>query len=309
MSKINCEACDNLRENAPEFVQNGVTDNICTSLQNNTGLNPSLSTLHNDAQDMHDVNDCTIGRMAQELEAYDVCDWKKYMGKLVPNIYEHNKAVNCVDAGQWAQIEALNDRAELLCKSIDNIFNLIRGGWPKEHYGSWLQSFLDKITITRGPGSTVVTDKTVYKPSWYADILEGAGCDATKRLGRNALGAGFTVDISPYSYGVTIDTPVSVGEVIGTIPRSAVPDSDYALERWRGVLRYGNHWQFGILNGDTIMYIRNKGYTHYQGVEFNPEFQQYGEDTMVIFVSAFIGPSRTGGLSGSMKNGIDNYNA
>lgn len=107
MSKINCESCDNLRNHAPEFVQNGVTDNICTSLQNNTGLNPSLSVLHENAEDLHDVNDCTIGRMTQEIDAYDVCDWKEFMKKLVPNIYEHNKAQNCSDKGQWDNIERI----------------------------------------------------------------------------------------------------------------------------------------------------------------------------------------------------------
>lgn len=124
MSSINCEACDNLRNTSPEYVQNGVTDTICASLQNDTGLNPSLSTLHDDATDMHNINDCTIGRMTQELEAYDVCDWKEFMKKFLPNLYEFNKAVNCVDAGQWDEIHDLWDYAKDLCNKFDSFM------WP-----------------------------------------------------------------------------------------------------------------------------------------------------------------------------------
>lgn len=107
MSTINCEACSELRENAPDFVQNGVTTAICNSLANDTGLNPNLASLHTDAEDLHNVNDCLIGSMDSAIEAYDVCDWKEYMHKFVPNLYEFNKAMICSLRGSWEYIHRL----------------------------------------------------------------------------------------------------------------------------------------------------------------------------------------------------------
>lgn len=107
MSTINCEACSELRENAPDFVQNGVTTEICNSLANDTGLNPNLTSLHTDAEDLHNVNDCLIGSMDSAIEAYDVCDWKEYMHKFVPNLYEFNKAMICSLGGVWSYLHEM----------------------------------------------------------------------------------------------------------------------------------------------------------------------------------------------------------
>ena len=57
--KKSCEACRNLQEYAPEFVLNGVTENVENSLKNNTGFNPSSG--HDDCQDLNDANDCLVG--------------------------------------------------------------------------------------------------------------------------------------------------------------------------------------------------------------------------------------------------------
>lgn len=123
MSKIDCGACTDLRENAPEFVQNGVTDTICASLKNNTGLNPSLSPLHTDCEDLEDANDCLVRRMANDIDAYDVCEWKDFMQKFIPNLGEYLKAVNCSDCGQWTKIENLEDRLYDLCQIVNNVLN------------------------------------------------------------------------------------------------------------------------------------------------------------------------------------------
>lgn len=107
MSTINCDSCANLRESAPEFVQNGVTDKVAASLKNNTGLNPSLTVLHNDCEDLNDVNDCLIGRMADEVEAYDVCEWKEFMKKHLSNLYETLKAIIAAICGLWVKVESI----------------------------------------------------------------------------------------------------------------------------------------------------------------------------------------------------------
>ena len=104
MSKIDCNSCQELRDNAPEFVQNGVTDRVCNSLKNDTGFNPSLSVTRTDCEDLDAANDCLIGELDDQIEAYDVCDWKKFMHKLLPNLYELLKAMICAICGIWTMI-------------------------------------------------------------------------------------------------------------------------------------------------------------------------------------------------------------
>ncbi len=104
MSQQSCSACNDLREYAPEFVVNGVTDNVCESLQANTGLNPNLETKHKDCEDLHDVNDCLVGNMDDEVEEFEVCDWKDFMHQFIPNLYETLKAMICAICGLWKAV-------------------------------------------------------------------------------------------------------------------------------------------------------------------------------------------------------------
>lgn len=99
MSEKSCSACNDLREYAPEFVVNGVTDNVCENLGENRGL--SAADGHTDCDDLHDVNDCLIANMDDELDAWEVCDWKDFMHQYIPNDYETNKAMICAICGLW----------------------------------------------------------------------------------------------------------------------------------------------------------------------------------------------------------------
>ena len=101
----NCSACNDLRENAADFLVNGVTDTACTSLKNDTGFNPSSNT--NDCDDLNDANDCLIGNMTDEIEAYDICDWKTFMKKYIPNTYNVIKSIICAVCGLWTHIHDL----------------------------------------------------------------------------------------------------------------------------------------------------------------------------------------------------------
>lgn len=112
----NCGACDDLRQNAPDFVQNGVTTAVCNSLKNDTGLNAGLSPKHTDCEDMEDVLDCLIGNLDDELEAYDVCDWKDFMHKFIPNLYNTLGAMVCAMCGQWTAIHKLECLVNYLFK-------------------------------------------------------------------------------------------------------------------------------------------------------------------------------------------------
>lgn len=168
MSKIDCGACTDLRENAPEFVQNGVTDTICTSLKNNTGLNPSLSPAHNNCEDLEDANDCLVRRMANDVDAYDVCEWKDFMHKFIPNLGEYLKAVNCGDCGQWTKIDNLDGRLQDLCTLVKQVLSnnmLPYGTLP----GLQWQSATDRMggeIVSKNGTPLVVNEQTDTDHNW-----------------------------------------------------------------------------------------------------------------------------------------------
>lgn len=115
MSK--CSACEELRNDAPNFVLNGVTKEACTSLKNDTGFNPNLTPLNDNCTDLDNANECLVGNMADQIEAYDVCDWKDYMRKFVPNVYTVLKAMICGECGIWTNIHNLWTKVNLaLCQ-------------------------------------------------------------------------------------------------------------------------------------------------------------------------------------------------
>ncbi len=116
MNVINCDACDNLREYAYEFATKGVTDTVCNSLKNDTGFNPTLTATHTDCEDLNDANDCLVGRMIDEVEAYESCDWKKFTKPFIKNLYNVLKAMICAICGIWTNIHGLWKQVRyLLC--------------------------------------------------------------------------------------------------------------------------------------------------------------------------------------------------
>lgn len=110
----NCNACEELRENAPDFLENGVTKNVCASLKNNTGMSPASD--NKNCEDLDNANDCLVGNMADEVEAYDTCDWKDYIRKFVPNVYNILKAIICSLCGAWSKVEKHDCEIDYLFK-------------------------------------------------------------------------------------------------------------------------------------------------------------------------------------------------
>jgi len=105
MANVNCEACESIRQTDPSLIVNGLTETECASLQNNTGLNPSAG--HTDCEDLNNLNDCLVGNMATEVDAYDVCDWKPFMKKFIPNVWTTLKAMICAICGIWTRLSAI----------------------------------------------------------------------------------------------------------------------------------------------------------------------------------------------------------
>lgn len=119
MATIDCNACADLITDAPEFMAQGVTDTVCESLENNTGLNPSLSVLHENCEDFEKMNDCLIGKKALEIKSYKDCDWKTFAKGMVENLYQYFKALNCSICGLWKRVTCVYDGIVKLVEALD----------------------------------------------------------------------------------------------------------------------------------------------------------------------------------------------
>lgn len=99
MANYNCSACEDLRQSDPNLVVNGFTEDECASLAAGNGLNGGYT-----CDDLHDMNDCFVGMMENEVNAYEACDWKKFMRKFIPNVWATLKGIICALCGFDARI-------------------------------------------------------------------------------------------------------------------------------------------------------------------------------------------------------------
>ena len=170
--QLNCNACEDLREYAPDFVQNGVTDTVCNSMKNDTGINPTATVTHNDCEDLNTANDCLVGRMDGELEAYDQCEWKKFMHKLLPNLYTLLKLMICAICGIWVNIHDLWHQIDLLWAEINALKNRVTNLENRvsivenaiNTINNTIQQIINKLTVTSYVG--LLTLYTNRKVTW-----------------------------------------------------------------------------------------------------------------------------------------------
>ena len=128
MANISCSSCEDLRQTSPSFVLKGLTDDMCASLGNNTGLSPSDN--HDRCDDLNNINDCLVGNMETEIDSYDVCDWKTFMKRFVPNVWTTLKAIICTLCGVWSNIACLNKKMSLI--TFNPTVKAFRGGGTGE---------------------------------------------------------------------------------------------------------------------------------------------------------------------------------
>lgn len=102
----NCKSCENLRETAPNFVLNGITSIEDANLRMDYGL--SKDDKRGDCTDLNDIADCLVNNLSAEIEGYDVCDWKDYTKRLVPNLYQTFKALISSVCGLWCWVHNMN---------------------------------------------------------------------------------------------------------------------------------------------------------------------------------------------------------
>lgn len=126
MANLNCTACDNLREEVPSLIVNGIDNSMCASLKNDTGLEASSG--NNDCTDLNNLNDCLIGNMETEIDRYDACDWKSFTKNLTGNLWAVGKAAICAICGIWTNIHSiwtnihsLQSRTEDICRLLDQV--------------------------------------------------------------------------------------------------------------------------------------------------------------------------------------------
>lgn len=105
MARIDCSACDELRQLDADFVINGFSDENCEHLSDNAGL--VTGDDNNSCDDLHLMNDCLVGMMEKEVKAYETCDWKKFMVKLIPNLWATLKGIICTLCGVNCRVNYL----------------------------------------------------------------------------------------------------------------------------------------------------------------------------------------------------------
>lgn len=277
MSEISCSACNDLREYAPNFVQNGVIDGVAASLINNTGFNPALTVLHKNCEDLNDANDCLIGRMGDELEAYDVCDWKKFMGKYIPNNYELLKAMIAGACGQWEFLEKL-------CSTVDTLKNLIVPKPLTAH----------KMTMT-DVGHQRIRVKSPLSQSGFhftllADIFDAAGCRDETKYG--AVGLSYAHDDDTYPPSLMFDIEnIQIGDNLAYIRKEQVVPDYMTEEQWNANMFTGGGFDILGIDGVTKIRFSLYGYIVYNGVEYNTALKNtFGPDVMVLHTNSIFGP-------------------
>lgn len=102
MAKSTCTACNQLNDTATDFLENGVTDSICTSLGNDAGFNASDD--RDSCDDLKDANECLTKTLHDILPAFDSCDWKDYMEEYSANDFNMKQAMICWMCGMQEQI-------------------------------------------------------------------------------------------------------------------------------------------------------------------------------------------------------------
>lgn len=158
----NCAACDELRNDAPNLVVNGMTSTECTSLKNNTGLNPSSG--NNDCTDLDNMNDCLIGNLYEEVDMYDVCDWKEFTKNMLDNVWTMFKAIICAICGLWIKVTNILSRLSKL-ECIFNNLNKNQNFAIGEENIKWFNG------VTKNPDSS--TDPDLALPRLVGNAYVG----------------------------------------------------------------------------------------------------------------------------------------
>lgn len=274
-----CGSCDDLRTNAPNVLVNGIDETACTSLKNDTGLNPATQT--NDCDDLEDLNDCLVGMMENEIEAYDVCDWKEYMKKFVPNVYTVSAAIICAICGLWTRVHNLCEQIKR--SSYVGIMTLYTtsGNVEATGTGAGVQTQVlafDHNSVTGNAPSGVFAVTSDYKGIRVNNVsdvplLVDATYNCSKRTNQRVASCYLTIKKDDMAIGQTpFITPTTYDQQVAAEPFILQPGQTATLRYYFGVGQ-ANSWYydtFGRYNTDTV-YVHAK---HEPRVASDPENQR-----------------------------------
>lgn len=115
-----CKNCEDLQQYSPDFVANGVTDEMCSNLESNTGL---MNKGRENCTDLHNANDCLIGGIAEKATSYNPCDPNKMIEDLAKNTMHVIDMLICSDCGQWNEIKKIWDEIQKIWDAIEELQN------------------------------------------------------------------------------------------------------------------------------------------------------------------------------------------
>lgn len=119
-----CKTCEDLQQYSPDFVAIGVTDEMCSNLESNTGL---MNNGRKNCTDLHNANDCLIGGIAEKATSYNPCDPNKMIEDLAKNTMHVIDMLICSDCGQWNEIKKIWDEIQKIWDAIEELQNVMSG--------------------------------------------------------------------------------------------------------------------------------------------------------------------------------------
>lgn len=220
---IECTICDELIETAPDLATYGeITDTMCNSLKNDTGLNPSLTTLHTDCEDYDTMNDCLVGRPDADLEKYESCEWRKFMHKWIPNVHTMFKGIICGICGIWENIHSLTNRVSDLEDRVDDLCELLNQqiNQNMDVYGVLPGTGFDSADARKGGEINTINGEPALIIGQHG-AWDGVGFYYKKSLYRNCAGEVKTYEwFQPYLRNYQYNTQVSFNDCIWKCPVS-----------------------------------------------------------------------------------------
>lgn len=221
MADLNpCESCAKLKEQNPEFTQNGISASHCNSLKNDTGLKPSLG--HDNCEDLGDIIDCMLGSVVQQLEGSNPCTWRKFATQLMANLHNIMEANLCSECGQWISIHELERQVALLWAEIALIWAQINALWAKVNdLQSQINAINTEITNIKNQ-ITIINGKLVDMQDQIDDIenniVDQDGYFAVQKVHRTTVAKTKFIDVSEAGNTIWFSGAPGQGESFISIP-------------------------------------------------------------------------------------------
>lgn len=185
MANIQCDSCEELRQNAPNFMVNGFGNEECKHLKKNEGLGGN----NDNCTDVHDMDDCLVGMMDREVDAYEPCDWKEFMHNFIPNVWATLKAIICWLCGLQCKVNVLMNGISLKISEDDSGESYIVAGKGVSFLGTGTGARESQVSFTYIGGALCeVTGSLLFHEDDFTEAQEcynfDDGSDMHKRSAR-----------------------------------------------------------------------------------------------------------------------------